>query len=55
MGTNPDALLVVEDTIPDNRYDPDTMVHQKDVLADVPDAEVGGYVRYVTGFDITKL
>ena len=55
LGTNPDALLVVEDTIPDNRYDPDTMVHQKDVLADVPDAEVGGYVRYVTGFDITKL
>lgn len=53
--TNPNALLVVEDGLSDAKYDPDTMVRKKKVLLDIPDISVGDYVRYTTGFDITKL
>lgn len=53
--SNPNALLVVEDNIPDNKYDTKTMIRKKKVLLDIPDIGVGDYVRYTTGFDITKL
>ena len=53
--TNPTALLVVEDNIPDNVYDPDTMIRVASVLQDIDDIRVGEYVRLTTGFDITNL
>lgn len=53
--TNPNALLVVEDAIPDNKYDKNTMIRHNKVVLDIPDISVGDYVRYVTGFDTTKL
>lgn len=53
--TTPNALMVVEDELPDNKYYPDTMIHRKDVLADIPDIEVGDYVLYCTGFNVEKL
>ena len=53
--SNPGALLVVEDAIPDNKYDKNTMIRHSKVVLDIPDISTGDYVRYVTGFDITKL
>ena len=53
--TTPEALLVVEDAIPDNKYDPDTMIRQKDVLLDVPDISVGEFVLYCTGLNVDYL
>ena len=55
LQTTPNALLVVEDAIPDNKYDPDTMIRQKDVLLDVPDILVGDYVLYCTALDVEYL
>lgn len=55
LKTTPSALLVVEDEIPDNKYDPDKMIRQKDVILDVPDIQVGDYVLYCTGFDVDYL
>lgn len=53
--TNPKALLVVEDALPDNKYDSKTMIRISKVRADIPDISTGDHVRYVTGFDTTKL
>ena len=55
LESNPGALLVVEDAIPDNKYDKDTMIRHEKVVLDIPDISTGDYVRYVTGFDTTKL
>lgn len=55
LATTPDALLVVENDLPDNKYYPESMIHQNDVLADVPEIQVGDHVRYCTGFNVEKL
>ena len=55
LESNPDSLLVVEDIIPSNVYDPSKMIRKRKVLKDIPDVEVGEYIRFTTGFDITKL
>lgn len=53
--TTPDALKVVEDLIPDNIYDVNTMVKQNMVVKDIPDIEIGEYVLFVKSFDINHL
>lgn len=44
--TNPNRLLVVENTMKDSMFKEDTMVRQKDVIKDIPDIKVGEYVMY---------
>lgn len=51
--TNPNALLVVENNMGDDIYDVYTMVHQKKVIRDIPDIQVGEYVRIESGFLIS--
>jgi hypothetical protein len=53
--TTPNGLLVVEDLIPDNVYDVNTMIKQEMVTKDIPDIEIGEYVLYVNAFNIDKL
>ena len=48
--TTPDALLVVEDLIPDNVYDPVTMIKKSFVIKDIPEIEIGDYVVYRESF-----
>ena len=42
--TTPNALQVVEDDIPDSRYNPNKMIKLSMVLKDIPDVTVGEYV-----------
>ena len=49
--TTPDALQVVEDSIPDLLYDPETMIKKSMVIKDIPDIEVGMYVLYCEALD----
>lgn len=44
--TNPNRLLVVENSMKDSMFKEDKMVRQKDVIKDIPDIEVGEYVMY---------
>lgn len=44
--TTPDALLVVEDLIPDSTYDSSNMIKKSMVIKDINDIEVGDYVVY---------
>ena len=44
--TTPGALLVVEDLMPDNNYNPETMIKKFMVIKDIPEIEVGDYVLY---------
>lgn len=53
--TTPDSILVVADDITDEEYVEETMIKYSDIVADIPDIEVGEYVRYFIGFDISKL
>lgn len=48
--TNPNALRVVENNIPDELFDNNTMIHQWKVYRDIPDIRVGEYVLFVQGF-----
>ena len=48
--TTPGALLVVEDLIPDNNYNPLTMIKKSMVKKDIIDIEVGDYVLYRESF-----
>ena len=43
---NPNALLVVEDAIPDSVYEPKKMIKKAMVIRDIPDVRVGEYVIY---------
>ena len=53
LSTNPGALLVVEDLIPDSVYRPKTMIRKHLLLKDIPDIQVGEYVRYMRAHDET--
>lgn len=44
----PDALLVVEDELKGELYDTAKMIHKEMVLFDLPDIQIGEYVKYVT-------
>ena len=48
--TTPDALLVVEDLMPDNLYDSTTMIKKSLVIKDIPEIEIGQYVVYRESF-----
>lgn len=45
---NPDGLLVVTDNTADSIFDEPTMVRYSDVVADIPDIQVGDFVVYLT-------
>lgn len=49
--TNPGALLVVENLIPDGSYNVRKMIKKKLVTRDIPDISVGEYVRYVEVYE----
>lgn len=51
LSTNPQALLVVEDLIPDAVYKVRKMIKKKLVIKDIPNIQVGEYVRYVLAHD----
>jgi hypothetical protein len=51
--TNPGALLVVEDMYEPQYFDPNTMIHKRKVIRDIPDIRVGEYVLYREGFEAT--
>lgn len=51
LSTNPGALLVVEDLIPDISYKVDKMIKKHLVKKDIPDITVGEYVHYVEVYD----
>lgn len=47
LSTNPKALLVVEDNMSDAIFDPVSMIRKRKVLLDIPDVQIGDFVRYV--------
>ena len=49
--TTPNAILVVEDLIPDNIYDITKMIKVSKVIKDIPDIQVGEYVVYRESFE----
>lgn len=53
--TTPGAYQVVYDEIPDDEYDIETMIKKYMVIADIPDIEIGEYVRYMRTMDISQL
>ena len=53
--TTPNALLVVEDLIPDSVYDVNTMIKQCMVVEDIPDIDINEYVLYVESLDVRDL
>lgn len=53
--THPEALEVVEDNLEDSLYYPDRMIHKRDVIKDIPDIEVGEYVRYNEVMDYSDI
>lgn len=53
--TTPDALLVVEDLIPDGYYDTSVMIRISKVIKDIDDIQVGDYVVFRESLDVDSL
>lgn len=53
--STPKAYRVVEDILSKDDYDPYTMIRKYMVIADIPDIEIGDYVRYYRQLDSAQL